>query len=184
MVKFNKLFIIPYNKGIYIDCSVLDMPYFENVYIDKIIIDTQDTFNKDGISKYPIYSYVVSGNQKQVKMTIKDSDLLVKSMEGKMFFVYILTKGIPSSNTPCGLDTPVVLGVGVDSYPIYKKALNYIKESYNNCDIPRNFINFVLRYKAFQMCLKTRDYPLAITYWKKFNKALNNKVSSNCGCYG
>ena len=51
MVEFNKLFIIPYNKGIYIDCSVLDMPYFKNVYIDKIVVDTQDTFSKDGESK-------------------------------------------------------------------------------------------------------------------------------------
>ena len=74
MVEFNKLFVIPCNKGIYIDCSVLDMPYFNNVYIDKIVVDTQDTFSKDGVSKYPVYSYTISGNQKRVQMTIKATD--------------------------------------------------------------------------------------------------------------
>lgn len=184
MVEFNKLIIIPYNKGIYIDCSVLDMSYFKNVYIDKIVIDTQDTFNKDGISKYPVYTYTVPGNQKQVQLHIKNTELLVPTMEGNMFFVYVITKGIPSSDVPCGLDSPVTLGVGVDSYRVYRKALNYLSDTYNKCDIPKAFIDFILRYKAFQICLKTRDYPLAITYWKKFINFLSVKPSNRCGCNG
>lgn len=184
MVEFNKLFVIPYNKGIYVDCSVLDMPYFENIYVDKIVIDTQDTFNKDGVSKYPVYSYTIPGNQKRVQITIKDTDLLVPTMEGNMFFVYVIVKGVPSYNTPCGLDSPITLGVGVDTYPIYRKALKYISETYRKCDIPRAFIDFILRYKAFQICLKTRDYPLAITYWKKFTNSISVKLDNKCGCNG
>ena len=184
MVGFKKLFILPYNKGIYIDCSVLDMPYFDNVYIDKIIVDSQDTFNKDGISKNPIFSTIISGNQKRVRLTIKDTQLLVKHMQGTMFFVYVLIKGTPASNTPCGLDSPVTLGVCVDTYHIYRKALKYLHELYCSCNIPKRFIDFILRYRAFQMCLKTRDYPLAITYWKKFHKSIEKPLSSGCGCDG
>lgn len=184
MVEFNKLFIIPYNKGIYIDCSVLDMPYFNDVYIDRIVIDTQDTFNKDGVSKCPVYSYTVSGNQKKVQLTIKDMDLLVPTMEGNMFFVYVITKGVPSCDVPCSLDSSITLGVGVDAYPVYRKALKYISETYCECDIPRAFIDFILRYKAFQICLKTRDFPLAITYWKKFTSSINIKHKNRCGCHG
>ena len=184
MVEFNKLFVIPYNKGIYIDCSVLGMPYFNNVYIDKIVVDTQDTFSKDGVSKYPVYSYTISGNQKRVQMTIKATDLLVPTMEGNMFFVYVITKGVPSCDVPCGLDSPITLGVGVDAYPIYRKALKYLSETYHKCDIPRAFIDFILRYRAFQICLKTRDFPLAITYWKKFTNSISTKPSNGCGCNG
>lgn len=51
MVEFNKLLVIPYNKGIYLDVQVMDLPYFTDVYLDSITIDTQDTFKPDGISK-------------------------------------------------------------------------------------------------------------------------------------
>ena len=184
MVEFNQLLVIPYDKGLYIDCSVLDMPFFENVYIDKIVIDSQDTFNKDGISKHPIYSYKTAGNVKRVKLTVKDTDLLVTKLENTIFFVYVIIKGIPSPDTPCGLDIPVTLGVGVDAYSVYRKALDYLYATYNECDIPKRFIDFILKYKAFQICLKTRDYPLAITYWKSFLKSMKSNSSNKCGCHG
>ena len=184
MVEFNKLIVIPYNKGLYIDCSILDMPYFKNVYIDKIVIDSQDTFNKDGISKNPIYIHTVSGNEKHLQLTIKNTELLIPNMENNMFFVFAIVKGLPSSDVHCGLDSPVTLGVGVDSYLIYRKALKYISETYCDCNIPKAFIDFILRYRAFQICLKTRDYPLAITYWKKFINSINVKSSNRCECNG
>ena len=117
-------------------------------------------------------------------MTIKDVDLLVPTMEGNMFFVYVITKGVPSCDVPCGLDSSTILGVGVDAYPIYRKALKYLSETYHKCDIPKAFIDFILRYKAFQICLKTRDYSLAITYWKKFINSISIKPSNGCGCNG
>lgn len=186
MVEFNKLLILPYNKGIFLDVSIPSLPYFKQMYIDRIVIDTQDTFNKDGISRNPVYTYQVEGNRKSLELTINDTDLLVPTMEGNMFFIYVITKGFPAPDTPCGMDEPVTLGVGVDSYRIYRKGIEYIQETYNSCNVPRHFIDFILRYKAFEMCLKTRDYPLAITYWKKFLRQLCSKSPSTntCGCHG
>lgn len=183
MVEFNKLLVVPYNKGIYIDVQVMDLPYFDNVYLDSVYIDNQDTFCTSGISKTPIYKHTIEGNQKSLKITVSDLDLLVSSMEGNMFFVYITTKGTPSADTPCGLDEPIILAVCVDSYSIYRKGINYIRETYEECNVPRHFIDFILRYKAFEMCLKTRDFPLAITYWKKF-WGTTIKLDSKCSCYG
>lgn len=182
MIEFNRLLITPYNKAIYIDASVLDMPYFENVYIDKIVIDTQDTFSTKGVSSTPVYTYQVEGNVKNIKLTVSDYNILVPQMEGTMFFVYIITKGTPSSDVPCGFDNPSTLGVAVDTYHIYKKGLKFIQEVYDSCDIPKYFIDFILQYKAFQMCLKTRDFPMAITYWKKFWGTA--KQPNKCTCHG
>lgn len=182
MVEFNKLFIIPCNKGIYIDCSILNMPYFKDVYIDKIIIDNQDTFKNGGVSKNSIYSYTIDGNHKEVQISIKDTELLVPTIKGNMFFVYIITKGTCTPDTPCGLDNDTTIGVVVDTYFIYRVGLKYIKEAYNKCDIPRAFIDYILRYKAFQACLDAKEYPLAITYWKKFISSINNKLRNECGC--
>lgn len=184
MVEFNKLLVIPYNKGIYLDVQVMDLPYFTDVYLDSITIDTQDTFKPDGISKTPAYTLKIEDNVKSLQMTIKDSDLLVPTVEGTMFFVYVTVKGTPAANTPCGLDEPTILAVCVDSYRIYRKGIEYIQETYNNCVVPKHFIDFILRYKAFEMCLKTRDFPLAITYWKGFWRTITKSGSSKCTCYG
>lgn len=183
MIQFNKLFLLPFNKGIYIDCSVLDLEYFNNIFIDEIIIDTHETFSKGGPSKFPVYKYKVDGDQKNVTLTILDTDILC-CLENTMFFIYVKTKGIPASDTPCGMDNEISVGAAVDAYNIYKKALNYIQEAYNECNIPKYFIDFILRWKAFQICLKTRDYPLAITYWNKFINSINITKTPNCGCYG
>lgn len=183
MIQFNKLFTLPFNKGIYIDCSVLDLRYFKNVFIDEVIIDTQDTFLKSGPSATPVYKYKTTDNIKDLILTVSDIDLLC-NLENTMFFVYVKTKGSPSIDVPCGMDNTISLGVTVDSYNIYKKALKYIKEAYNECTIPKYFIDFILRWKAFQICLKTRDYPLAITYWNKFIGSISTTKTSNCGCYG
>ncbi len=183
MIEFNKLLITPYNKAIYIDVSVLDMPYFKNVYIDKIIIDTQDTFNNNGPSSTPVYTYQVDGNIKNIQLTVNDTDILTSSMTGTMFFVYVITKGTPSSDVPCGLDNNSTLGVVVDTYHIYKRGLKFIQEAFDNCNIPQYFINFILQYKAFQMCLKTRDFPMAIMYWKKFWSDIV-KHPNKCTCHG
>lgn len=184
MVQFNKLLISPDYQTLYIDCQIMDMPYFDNVYIDKITIDTNDTYDPIGISDSPIYKKTISGNIKRIQLSININELLIKNMSNTMFFVYITTKGTPSENTPCGFDINNVLGVCADTYQVYQKALQYIKSSYNECAIPRQFIDFILRYKAFQMCLSTRNFPSAIFYWKKLIKSITATSQSICKCNG
>lgn len=183
MVKFNKLLIPPHNKGIYLEAEVLDMPYFKDVYIDSISIDTQDTFCNSGISKSPVYNKTIEGNIKSIKVFIDEAEIYSK-IDKSLFFVYIRTKGIPSSDTPCGLDEPITLGVCADVYNIYRKGIQFIQEVYDTCEIPKNFIDFILRFKAFQMCLKTRDFLLAIKYWKMFNETNSFNVNIKCPCHG
>lgn len=184
MIEFNKLLVLPYNKGIYLDASIMDLPYFENVYLDYITIVAHDQYIPNKISESPAFKLKIEGNHKNYKLTIKDCELLVPTIEGTMFFVYVSAKGLPTPDTPCGLDDITSLAVCVDSYGIYRRGLQYIHEVYNTCNIPRHFIDFILRYKAFELCLKTRDFPLAITYWKGFWRTFNKPEKSNCSCYG
>lgn len=117
-------------------------------------------------------------------MTISTLDLLVPSMNGVMFFVYVVTKGTPSSDTPCGLDNTYILGVAVDTLTVYREALNYLHDLYNSCSIHKELIDFILRYRAFQLCLKTRNFGLAIKYWNKFIKSISGKPCKTCSCHG
>ena len=57
--------------------------------------------------------------------------------------------------------------------------MNYIRGIECDCSIPKNFIDFILRLKALELCIKTGNYTKAIKYWNR----LNINPSNEC-CYG
>lgn len=101
-----------------------------------------------------------------------------------MLFVYVIATGVPASNTPCGLDNNKIIGTVLNLKNIYTKAISYLREieCIDNCQIPKNFINFILEFKALELSIKTGNYLQAIKYWKKFFTKV--KVTSKCSCYG
>ena len=125
-------------------------------------------------------------NFKDINIIIPDIDTTIKNaFENNLLFVYIKTVGTPASNTPCGMDNITTLGIVSNLYPLYQHTFNYIKELSNTCSIPKNFINYILQYKAFKLAVKTGHYTEAIRYWKKFFMGIKDSViTSNCGCYG
>ena len=84
------------------------------------------------------------------------------------------------------MDEETTLGVTLYHYPIYNAMMNSIKELEKNCEVPKNFINSILRFKAFELAIDTEHYNQAIIYYNKFIKNVNlNTVTSNkCNCYG
>lgn len=141
---------------------------------------------KTGVHKYekgklvavttPIKSYRIEINKNDSTLTFKDN----------LLFVYVKTNGTPASDTPCGMDEETTLGVTLYHYPIYNAMMNSIKELEKNCEVPKNFINSILRFKAFELAIDTEHYNQAIIYYNKFIKNINlNTVTSNkCNCYG
>ena len=124
----------------------------------------------------PIKSYRIEINKNDSTLTFKDN----------LLFVYVKTNGTPASDTPCGMDEETTLGVTLYHYPIYNAMMNSIKELEKNCEVPKNFINSILRFKAFELAIDTEHYNQAIIYYNKFIKNVNlNTVTSNkCNCYG
>nr|DAP80951.1 MAG TPA: hypothetical protein [Crassvirales sp.] len=184
MIQFNELRINPQGTQLIIDVSVIDSIYYQNVYLDTISIDTQDTFTESGPSTSTVYKTTISGNSKSTRLELGISEIL-PSLLDNMFFVWVKTKGTPSSSTPCGEDNTLTLGVVIALYPLYQQSLNYIKEVENECIIPKKFINFILQLKAFQLSVRTGHYPQAIKYWERFFKDIRkDAVVNKCGCYG
>ena len=124
----------------------------------------------------PIKSYRIEVTKNDSTFTFKDN----------LLFVYVKTNGTPASDTPCGMDEETTLGVTLYHYPIYNAMMNSIKELEKNCEVPKNFINSILRFKAFELAIDTEHYNQAIIYYNKFIKNINlNTVTSNkCNCYG
>lgn len=184
MIQFNELRIKPDNTKFVIDISVKDSEYYQNVFIDTVYIDTQDTFIDSGPSSKPVYTKIIEGNEKSVRLELSQQDISA-SFPDNMFFVWVRAKGTPSMTTPCGEDNSLVLGVTVDMYSLYQYSFRYIKEMEKCCSIPKGFINFILRIKALQISVETGNYIQAIKYWEKFFKNLDkNVVTTNCNCYG
>lgn len=184
MVQFQELRITPDGQKLIIDVSIKDLEYYTNVYLDTIQIDTQDTFVESGPSSEVVYTKVIEGDTKSVRLELGTGDLL-PTLNDNLFFVYIRTKGTPAVNTPCGMDNITTLRVVSNLYPLCQHALSYIREVSDTCSIPKNFINYILQSKAFELAVKTGHYTQAIGYWKRLFMGIKNSVvTPNCGCYG
>lgn len=121
--------------------------------------------------------------EKRVRLELDESLLGIKLCDN-LFFVYIIVKGTPSIDTPCGLDNSNIMGVVFNLYPIYAKIMGYIRELDHNCVIPKNFIDMLLKFKALEISIKTGHYTQAIKYWNKFFKDKCKSTPINCGCHG
>ena len=191
MIQFNKLKITQDGKSLIINASVKNLSYYTNVLIGSIIIDNQDTYSASGPSNNCIYQNSFAGKDngmglKNINITISAKELLNHNgdLNNDILYVYLIAVGTPSADTPCGMDNVNTLGVALNLRHIYNNGINYIKQVESTCEIPRDFIDFILRYKALDLALKTENYIQANKYWNKFFKN-NNVVSLNtnsCGC--
>ena len=195
MVHFNELRITEDNKYLIVDASIDSDECFSNVTLDTIVIDNQDTYVESGPSSSPIltidaktvynkvlgetpdtYTPIVSESKecvyyvkdnKNIRVFINLGDNNIKDTD--ILFVYIMTDGTPT----CEVDKSYILGTVVNLYTVYKRVMNHIKEIDCSCSIPKHFIDFILKLKALELCIKTGNYTKAIEYWKSFNNIIN-----------
>ena len=187
MIEFKELRVTPDGKTLIIDAAVKDLSYYDNVYIKSVTIDTQDTYSESGSSTNPLFHYEVTSaseeNKKRIRLELNST--VLGDITGNMFFVYITVKGTPAADTPCGLDNVTTLGVTAYLYPFYRFSVNYMKELENECEPSKNFIDSLLRFKAFELSIRTGHYTQAIKYWNKFFKEVkSNTVNTICRCHG
>lgn len=201
MVIFNECRIDDEGKRLIIEASVENLSYYKNVYIDSIVIDTDKTYSPNGPSDNPVFSKAFKKDDleieeydngttqktgvKKVRLCLNSKDLKVDSLDNNIFFVYILTTGIPLPDTPCGMDNCSTMGIALNLRPIYNMAMKYIKELDSTCTIPKGFIDMILRLKAFDLSLRTGNYSIAFKQWDKlFKNKISVSPNTGCGCNG
>ena len=178
MIQINELTLTPDGKHLVVDVQITESEYYKDVYLSNIYVDTQKTFQIDGPSYKPLFQESYTG-QKRVR-AVFDTD----SISDNLFFVYILAEGDPAEGAPCGMYKKLILGVTYNREPIYKASMKFLKDL-NSCTPPQQLINFILRYKAFQLALKAGNYTKAIEYWNEFFKGVKpQNLPHNCGCHG
>lgn len=106
------------------------------------------------------------------------------NLNDNILFVYVGVRGIPEPDTPCGMDNKYSVAVAVNLRPVYNMAMSYIKELESTCNIPRRFIDMILRLRAFELSIKTGNFLTAIKQWDKLFKNKRIVSPAKCGCNG
>lgn len=189
MIQINTLKIAPDGKSLIVNAAVKDLSYYENVYIKSLTIDTQDTYSTVGPSSNKVWYRSFKEHDREglktVELTIPVTEFsnLPTTLNEDILYCWFEATGTPSSDTPCGMDNTYTLGIAINLRPIYNKGMAFFKEMENNCSIPKEFINFILEYKAFDLDMKTENYIQANKYWNKFFKGTKvTSITTGCGC--
>jgi len=220
MVHFNELRISENGKNLIIDVEVDMLSYYNDVYIESIQIDVDDNYIDSGASSKAVTVWKAGGTStsktiasvsdtgcvdvqtqtlsgkyaKHVELCLTPTDLApltLKTFGDDIFFVYVNLIGTPAACTPCGYDESPALGVVFNKYKLYCSAMGFVKQLGDDCDVDKRwFLDFIMRYYAFMLCLKTGNYEQAIVYWDKYLNRVNTTTSSSgistrrCGCHG
>lgn len=194
---------LPYYDNVYIDTVIVDTqdtymangpsgsPVFNYTVDGSDVVQTVETICSQYKDKFnpmidPQSDDNEPGGKKNVRIEI-DQKLLGVSLNDTLFFVYVTVKGTPAPDTPCGMDNQTTMGVVANLYPFYRSMMCYMKETLDRCDMPKNFLDKYLRFKAFELSLKTCHYTEAINMWNKFFRNINNPCQTSktpCGCHG
>lgn len=194
MIDFNDSRISEDGKKIILDINIKDIEYYDNMYIERVVIDSHDTFTPSGPSSNFIYEWedpspiIVNGqlvNRRFLRLELSSSDIDGISLNNNMFYIYVIAGGIPSPNTPCGMDNKISMRVVFDYGPIYRNSIYFFNELSKQCDTPQGLINQILQLNALELSLITRHYTQANKFWNKFFKNNKSNISSNnCRCNG
>lgn len=185
MIEINNIYINPQGTKLFVQVSIKEYSegYTENVGITRISVGSYKNYSSlkpNGLT--PINdSFLLTFDtpQKEISYVF---DIDGQTNKDKFYLVEVNTNGSTnkSANTPCGLNTDIVYPV-YWKQPIYNKFLDYFKE-FNNCTPPLNFINYYLKVKAFEYCLKICKYEDAKRYWEQFFDVGTTFSTSKCGC--
>lgn len=133
---------------------------------------------------------IVFGDKKQYTLSLSVKDILFlldgedNSDNTPLFVVYVKTKGTPRSDTPCGEDQEYTMGIAINKCPILNYILETAEQIKSHCNIPKLYIDNLLKYQAFILAVKTGNFNRAVEYWKQFYNKGNFKINYNkCNCH-
>ena len=218
MVLFDQLRISDAGDKLYINLHVNAASYYDDIYLDSLTIIpgdkiTTETNLWDLTSNY-IYKAKFDPLQKEAHLVLDkgsfDEAFLnwngtkvidstkphakvsfeYSSLSGPLFFVYVTVTGQASECTPCGSDDLTTLGVTFDESLLYQQVMGYTKNVADDCHIPRDFIDFILRWNVFKAAVETEHYLPALQFYKMlFSPSLGgisngSAYGRRCGCHG
>ena len=173
MIKYNKVHIIDGNK-LELDFEFEESNYYEHATIWGVRIDSSLTYNT-GTHFFPDKDYIYDGDNRHYQGVIP-----ISGISKDLIIITPIVRAIIPPEAPCGTDV-------VDTRAIYnkdtlnEKGLAYLKELGDTCNIPRGFIDFILKKYALDLAIDTCNYGAAVKYWKMLTMVKGTPIKG-CGC--
>lgn len=173
MIKYNKVRIIEGNK-LELDFEFEESNYYEHAGIGGVRIDSPLTYNT-GTHFFPDKDYIYEGDTRHYQDVIP-----ISGISKDLIIITPIVRAIIPPEAPCGTDV-------VDTRAIYnkdilnEKGLAYLKELGDTCNIPRGFIDFILKKYALDLAIDTCNYGAAVKYWKMLTMVKGTPIKG-CGC--
>lgn len=209
MIRFTTCRIASDGKHLLIGAMVDNLDYYKDVYLDTLIIDTDETYSTTGPSDEPLYTLSITDDARQVArvwgprvlqqsdveiegssdikridISLTAKDLGLESLQNNIFFVYVIARGTPASDTPCNMDNATSMQVALDWGPIYLRAMQGVRELAKTCVTPKGYIDSYLRYTALKAALASGNFSDAISFWQKYFRWTKLTKVEDCGCAG
>lgn len=185
MIEIKDIYINPQGTKLIVNAKIREyiQGYTDNVSIIRIAVGSYKSYSplKQAVITPISSEFEQTFNTEQKEVTCV-FDIDGQEDKDKFYLVEINTNGSTNKadNTPCGLTTDVVYPV-YWKQPIYTNFMNYLRE-FNDCTPPLNFINYYLKVKAFEYCLKICNYDNAKQYWEQFFNIGTTISTTRCGC--
>ena len=152
MIKYNTLKIE--GNNLIIDFEVEDKPYYSSVAILGVRVDTPITYGTDN----PIF--IENDND----VTRYTKEIFIPEAKRELLIITpIIYEALPP-DTPCGADIVETAAI-YDKNVLLDKGIGYLKELGDTCEIPRDFVDYILKRYALDMAIATCNYRAAIKYW-------------------
>jgi len=134
------------------------------------------------------FTYIIDLMDKNVKMTPNgdtSEDTVAFNVDKDLIILTAKTyETLNNAIVDCCHKKPAT-GMTYYKYCMFNKALNYVKTLCNDCEINKDFIDFILRHNSLDLAIKCGDVELAIKLWNLlFNKNVKSVITKTCGCHG
>lgn len=175
MVEKNELRISADNSSLFIDVQVPDNDMYADVNIYSIAFVNQNNYvigyptdsskiDLEITRDFPITEYAITDTKHYIATIPKT----LLDLKDNMYFVYILTDGIPSGDPGCGCDENPTMYVAVNMLPLQSLKCSYINSYICNCEENRaNLLDLIVKEDVFNNAIIMKDYTLAIKIYNE-----------------
>lgn len=134
------------------------------------------------------FTYIIDLTDENVKMTPNgdiSEDAVAFNVNKDLIILTAKTyETLNNAMVDCCHKKPAV-GITYYKYCLFNKALGYVKTFSNDCEINKDFIDFILRHNALDLAISCGDVTIAIKLWNLiFDRNINPIITKNCGCHG
>lgn len=171
----------------------------DNCYIEGIYLCTPETYNTRA-DWYAVYQYDDTyPDSKKTEYPNTDEPIPISSNtftdNEDMYILIVECAGTPGDDVPCRYQKPRKEAAILYAKDMYNYAINTIKNIEGSCSNLGAFNDFMFRYKAVELAVKSCDIAGAVEYYKRFfgvstantgheinPYSYNAQMNGGCGC--